>query len=78
MGQALSPANQFIHIFHWVPPGTPWGAKMEGMSESLVEPVELGLARANVDLPGWQKTISSVAALLLAILFFASGAGAVG
>jgi uncharacterized membrane protein YphA (DoxX/SURF4 family) len=44
------------------------------MSNSMAEQADLGLASATFDLPGWQKTISGVAALLLAILFFASGA----
>jgi uncharacterized membrane protein YphA (DoxX/SURF4 family)/thiol-disulfide isomerase/thioredoxin len=44
------------------------------MSHSTVETAELGLAPASVDLPAWKKTIGGVAALLLAILFFASGA----
>jgi uncharacterized membrane protein YphA (DoxX/SURF4 family) len=44
------------------------------MSDSLVESAELRLGHANVDLPAWKNTISAVAALLLAILFFASGA----
>jgi uncharacterized membrane protein YphA (DoxX/SURF4 family) len=44
------------------------------MSDSLVESAELGLSSANADLPAWKSTISGLAALLLAILFFASGA----
>jgi uncharacterized membrane protein YphA (DoxX/SURF4 family)/thiol-disulfide isomerase/thioredoxin len=44
------------------------------MSHSTAETAELGLAPASVDLPAWKKTIGGVAALLLAILFFASGA----
>ncbi len=44
------------------------------MSDSLVESIELRLSPANADLPAWKNTISGVAALLLAILFFASGA----
>jgi uncharacterized membrane protein YphA (DoxX/SURF4 family) len=44
------------------------------MSNSMVEHADLGLASARFDLPAWKKTISGVAALLLAILFFASGA----
>jgi uncharacterized membrane protein YphA (DoxX/SURF4 family) len=44
------------------------------MSNSMVEQADLGLASATFDLPGWKKTISGVAALLLAVLFFASGA----
>jgi len=44
------------------------------MSNSMAEQADLGLASARFDLPAWQKTISGIAALLLAILFFASGA----
>ena len=44
------------------------------MSDSLVESAEMRLSPANADLPAWKNTISGVAALLLAILFFASGA----
>jgi uncharacterized membrane protein YphA (DoxX/SURF4 family) len=44
------------------------------MSNSTVETAELGLAPAGLDLPAWKKTIGGVAALLLAILFFTSGA----
>jgi uncharacterized membrane protein YphA (DoxX/SURF4 family) len=44
------------------------------MSDSLVESADLRLSRANAELPAWKNTISGVAALLLAILFFASGA----
>jgi uncharacterized membrane protein YphA (DoxX/SURF4 family) len=44
------------------------------MNDSLVESAELGLSPANADLPAWKNTISGIAALLLAILFFASGA----
>jgi uncharacterized membrane protein YphA (DoxX/SURF4 family) len=44
------------------------------MSDSLVESAELRLSPTNADLPAWKNTISGVAALLLAILFFASGA----
>lgn len=44
------------------------------MSDSMVESAELGLAPAGLDLPAWKKTISGVAAVLLTILFFASGA----
>ena len=44
------------------------------MSDSLVESAGLGLASTGVDFPAWKKIISAVAALLLTILFFASGA----
>ncbi len=44
------------------------------MSNSLAESAELGLSTANVDLPAWKSSISAVAALLLAVLFFGSGA----
>ncbi|HLK21237.1 MAG TPA: MauE/DoxX family redox-associated membrane protein [Bryobacteraceae bacterium] len=44
------------------------------MSNSLAESADLGLSSATVDLPAWKSSISGVAALLLAILFFASGA----
>src|SRR5579863_5018172 len=44
------------------------------MSNSMAEQAELGLASAGFDLPAWKKTISGFAAILLAILFFASGA----
>jgi uncharacterized membrane protein YphA (DoxX/SURF4 family) len=44
------------------------------MSDSLVESAEFGLTPANADLSPWKSTISGIAALLLAILFFASGA----
>lgn len=44
------------------------------MNDSLVESAELRLSPADADLPAWKNTISGLAALLLAILFFASGA----
>lgn len=44
------------------------------MSDSTLEAAELGLAPGGVDLPAWKKTIGGLCALLLAILFFASGA----
>lgn len=44
------------------------------MIHSTAEALELGLSPTGVDLPGWKKTIGGFAALLLAILFFASGA----
>jgi uncharacterized membrane protein YphA (DoxX/SURF4 family) len=44
------------------------------MNESTADPVELGLAVSGVDLPAWKKAISATAAVLLAVLFFVSGA----
>ncbi len=44
------------------------------MSESTADPAELGLVAASLDLPAWKKAIGSTAAVLLAILFFSSGA----
>jgi len=44
------------------------------MSESTANPAELGLNLMGVDLPAWKKATSGAAALLLAIVFFASGA----
>ncbi len=44
------------------------------MSHSTADPAELGLGIAGLDLPAWKKAISSVSAVLLAILFFVSGA----
>lgn len=44
------------------------------MSESAADPAELGLAVAHFDLPAWKKAIASTAALLLAVIFFSSGA----
>src|SRR5579871_2278530 len=44
------------------------------MSERAVDPAELGLAVAHLDLPAWKKAIASTAAVLLAVLFFSSGA----
>ena len=43
------------------------------MSESTADPAELGLESAGEDLPAWKKAISTVGALLLAIIFFTSG-----
>lgn len=47
---------------------------MSRMPESTMNPAELGLNLASVDLPGWKKAISGAAAVLLAIIFFGSGA----
>ena len=44
------------------------------MSESTVNPVELGLGAAIIDLPAWKKIIGTTSAVLLALLFFTSGA----
>lgn len=44
------------------------------MSESAAQPAELGLVAAHLDLPGWKKAVASAAALLLALIFFSSGA----
>ncbi len=44
------------------------------MTDSTADPAQLGLHAAAFDLPGWKRVVSGVAALLLAILFFASGA----
>jgi len=44
------------------------------MSDGAAQAAELGLVPGGFDLPGWKKAVSGVCALLLAILFFASGA----
>jgi uncharacterized membrane protein YphA (DoxX/SURF4 family) len=44
------------------------------MSESTADPADLGLEAVSGDLPTWKKAIGSTAAILLAILFFVSGA----
>lgn len=44
------------------------------MSDTTAGPASLGLNLANVDLPAWKKAIGGVSAVLLAILFFVSGA----
>lgn len=44
------------------------------MNESTADPAELGLDSVGLDLPAWKKAIGTSAAVLLAILFFASGA----
>jgi len=43
------------------------------MNDSTADPAELGLTAAGADFPGWKKAAGGVAAILLAILFFASG-----
>lgn len=44
------------------------------MSNSTAPPAELGFGTVRLDLPAWKKAISATAAILLAILFFVSGA----
>ena len=44
------------------------------MSDTTASPAGLGLDLARVDLPAWKKVIGGVCAVLLAILFFTSGA----
>ncbi len=44
------------------------------MSDTTADPAHLGLDLANVDLPAWKKAIGGVCAVLLAIVFFVSGA----
>ncbi len=44
------------------------------MNNSTANPAELGFGTVGLDLPAWKKAISNTAALLLAILFFVSGA----
>lgn len=44
------------------------------MSNSTANPAELGFGTVGLDLPAWKKALSNTAALLLAILFFVSGA----
>lgn len=44
------------------------------MPENTANPADLGLGVAILDLPAWKKILGSTAAVLLAILFFASGA----
>ncbi len=43
------------------------------MHESTADPAELGLNSAGIDFPAWKRAIGGTAAILLAILFFASG-----
>jgi uncharacterized membrane protein YphA (DoxX/SURF4 family) len=47
---------------------------MEHMSDTTANPADLGLGIASLDLPAWKKAIGGVCAVLLAILFFVSGA----
>jgi uncharacterized membrane protein YphA (DoxX/SURF4 family)/thiol-disulfide isomerase/thioredoxin len=44
------------------------------MNESTADPAELGLVSAGLDLPAWKRAIGTTSAVLLAILFFSSGA----
>jgi len=44
------------------------------MAETTTNPAHLGLDLVSIDLPAWKKGIGGVCAVLLAILFFASGA----
>src|SRR5579863_2122191 len=44
------------------------------MSDSTANPADLGLDLVRFDLPAWKKAIGTVCAVLLAILFFVSGA----
>jgi uncharacterized membrane protein YphA (DoxX/SURF4 family) len=47
---------------------------MADMSDTTATPAELGLNLASFDLPSWKKIIGGICAVLLAILFFTSGA----
>jgi uncharacterized membrane protein YphA (DoxX/SURF4 family) len=44
------------------------------MNNSTADPAELGLGTVALDRPAWKKALSVTAAILLAILFFVSGA----
>lgn len=44
------------------------------MSDTTANPAHIGLDLVSVDLPAWKKAIGTVCAILLAILFFVSGA----
>jgi uncharacterized membrane protein YphA (DoxX/SURF4 family) len=44
------------------------------MSDSTANPAELRLGGVILDLPAWKKVVSGASALLLAVIFFASGA----
>ena len=44
------------------------------MSDTAANPAHLGMDLVSLDLPAWKKVIGSVCAVLLAILFFVSGA----
>src|SRR6202165_3371205 len=44
------------------------------MNNSTANPAELGFSTVGLDLPAWKRALSSTVAILLAILFFVSGA----
>src|ERR1700694_3513978 len=44
------------------------------MNNSTADPAALGLGTVSLDLPAWERALSATAAILLAILFFVSGA----
>jgi uncharacterized membrane protein YphA (DoxX/SURF4 family) len=44
------------------------------MNNSTANPAELGFRTVGLDLPAWKRALSATAAILLAILFFVSGA----
>ena len=44
------------------------------MNETTADPAELGLSAAGLDVPAWKKAVGGAAAVLLAIIFFSSGA----
>jgi hypothetical protein len=44
------------------------------MSDTTANPAHLGMDLVSLDLPAWKKVIGGVCAVLLAILFFVSGA----
>ncbi|HTC35378.1 MAG TPA: MauE/DoxX family redox-associated membrane protein [Bryobacteraceae bacterium] len=44
------------------------------MSDTTANPAHMGLDLASLDLPAWKKAIGGVCAVLMAILFFSSGA----
>src|ERR1700733_4441025 len=44
------------------------------MSDTTANPAHLGLDLVSLDLPAWKKAIGALCAVLLAILFFVSGA----
>src|SRR5260370_38458762 len=43
------------------------------MHESTAIPAELGLSSPGIDFPAWKNAMGGIAAMLLAIVFFASG-----
>ena len=44
------------------------------MNNSTADPAQLGFGTVSLDLPAWKKALSATAAILLAIIFFISGA----